>query len=263
MKAITEIVKNRVPVPTAARSGWGRIFLLGIFLFLGGVAMATELSDLGIYIIPYPQKVVIGGNSFSFSGTVTIVLDKHPSAREDFIARELIRDLKNEWNIVAVISDKGNGNSITLTRKKLASASVKQGYQLSAGGNEIVITASDDQGLFYGTQTLLQLIQRVPAGLQVPGLKIQDWPSIGQRAVHYDTKHHQDKIAYVKSFIRELARYKVNMMIWEWEDKFVYPSHPEIAAPGAFTTQEIQELMGIMAILPVRYATGSIIGACR
>jgi hypothetical protein len=31
-------------------------------------------------------------------------------------------------------------------------------------------------------------------------------------------------------------------MVWEWEDKFLYPSHPEIGAPGAFTTKEIQAL---------------------
>jgi hypothetical protein len=32
------------------------------------------------------------------------------------------------------------------------------------------------------------------------------------------------------------------MLVWEWEDKFVYPSHPEIAAPGAFTMKEMQAL---------------------
>ena len=31
------------------------------------------------------------------------------------------------------------------------------------------------------------------------------------------------------------------MLVWEWEDKFAYPSHPEIGAPGAFTMQEMQE----------------------
>ena len=37
-----------------------------------------------------------------------------------------------------------------------------------------------------------------------------------------------------------LADYKVNMLIWEWEDKFAYPSHPEIGAPGAFNMEELQ-----------------------
>ncbi|MBK7713738.1 MAG: family 20 glycosylhydrolase [Bacteroidales bacterium] len=95
--------------------------------------------------------------------------------------------------------------------------------------------------MFWGTQTFLQLIRRAANGYEVPGLQITDWPDIQQRAIHYDTKHHQDKASYVKSFIKDLSRYKVNMLVWEWEDKFAYPSHPEIGAPGAFTMKEMQE----------------------
>ena len=74
----------------------------------------------------------------------------------------------------------------------------------------------------------------------VQGLEITDRPDIKKRAVHYDTKHHQDKASYVRSFIKELAGYKINILVWEWEDKFAYPSHPEIGAPGAFTMEEMQ-----------------------
>ena len=95
--------------------------------------------------------------------------------------------------------------------------------------------------MFYGTQTL-SVNSNEWAWSKVIGLKITDWPDIPERAVHYDNKHHQDKISYVKSFIKELARYKINILIWEWEDKFAYPSHPEIGAPGAFTPKEIQGL---------------------
>jgi hypothetical protein len=73
-------------------------------------------------------------------------------------------------------------------------------------------------------------------------MRISDWPDIAERACHYDTKHHQDKREYVESFIRDLARYKINMLVWEWEDKFLYPSHPGIGAPGAFTMEEMQEI---------------------
>ena len=38
----------------------------------------------------------------------------------------------------------------------------------------------------------------------------------------------------------QLADYKINMLIWEWEDKFAYPSHPEIGTPGTFSMDEMQ-----------------------
>jgi hypothetical protein len=84
-------------------------------------------------------------------------------------------------------------------------------------------------------------VQRDGNGFVIPGLHITDWPDIRERAVHYDTKHHQDKKEYVQGFIRDLARYKINMLVWEWEDKLAYKSHPEIGAPGAFTIEEMQE----------------------
>jgi len=72
-------------------------------------------------------------------------------------------------------------------------------------------------------------------------MKIVDWPDIRYRVAHYDTKHHQDKAEYVRRFIRELSEYKMNILLWEWEDKFAYESHPEIGAPGAFTPDEMRE----------------------
>ncbi|MCK4299765.1 MAG: family 20 glycosylhydrolase, partial [Planctomycetes bacterium] len=62
-----------------------------------------------------------------------------------------------------------------------------------------------------------------------------------------DTKHHQDKGEYVRWLITTLAHYKVNMLVWEWEDKFAYESHPEVGAPGAFTKKEMQEFTAFAA----------------
>ena len=206
------------------------------------LSRATGLVDSGLYIIPYPQQVLFGGDAFMFQSDLNIVLDKDHSKADEFTATELIRDLKSEWNIDAAINQKRNNFSVILSRRKSLSKPGKQGYELSVTKNAITISSAGEEGLFYGTQTLLQLIQKSAGGYKVIGLKITDWPDIAERAVHYDTKHHQDKIEYVRSFIKELARYKINLFVWEWEDKFLYPSHPEISAPGAFTTKEIQDL---------------------
>lgn len=215
-------------------------------IFLGCLlpsrCLANGLADSALYVIPYPQQVVFTGGEFVFPRQLNIVLDKNHAAADEFTAGELARDLKKEWNIEATISNKKTAYSIILSRKRSFSKTGSQGYQLTVNKNEIVISSPGEEGLFYGTQTLLQLIKKDLAGSKVAGLKITDWPDIPERAVHYDTKHHQDKMEYVRNFIKELARYKVNILVWEWEDKFAYPSHPEIGAPGAFTLKEIREL---------------------
>jgi hexosaminidase len=213
-----------------------------IFLITAQVSVASDLTSLGLHVIPYPQQVKFVGTSFNFNNELTIILDKNHSAADRFTAEELVRDLKNEWNINATISDVKDAHSILLTRSNALKTLGRQGYQLSTNANELIIRARGESGLFYGTQTLVQLILKNNNGYQIPGMEITDWPNIEQRAIHYDTKHHQDKKSYVKGFIKDLSRYKVNMLVWEWEDKFAYPSHPEIGAPGAFTMTEMQEL---------------------
>ena len=213
-----------------------------IYSLFPTLSRATGLVDSGLYVIPYPQQVLFGGDAFMFQSDLNIVLDKDHSKADEFTATELIRDLKSEWNIDAALNQKRNNFSVILSRRKSLSKPGKQGYELSVTKNAITISSAGEEGLFYGTQTLLQLIQKSAGGYKVIGLKITDWPDIAERAVHYDTKHHQDKMEYVRSFIKELARYKINLFVWEWEDKFLYPSHPEISAPGAFTTKEIQDL---------------------
>lgn len=215
--------------------------LFSILLASTSLLLASELSESGLYVIPCPREVKRGGSDFTFKNELTIVLDKGHSVSDQFTADELIRDLKSEWNINSKIGTLGTSPSIVLTRHKAPGKLKDQGYQIVAGDRELVIRASGEAGLFYGTQTFLQLIQQNDKGFSVRGLTITDWPDITKRAIHYDTKHHQDKASYVKAFIKDLSRYKVNMLVWEWEDKFAYPSHPEIGAPGAFTLEEMQE----------------------
>ncbi len=209
----------------------------------------TALFNEGIYLIPYPQEITLDGEDFLLGSELSIVLDKSATENDKFTAAILAAQLKKEWGVSTVIADSPFGKSIILTHKevseKVTSLPEKkslQGYQLNVEADQLIIRAKGETGLFYGTQTLLQIIKKGNEGAFVPGMEITDWPDIPERACHYDTKHHQDKRAYVESFIRDLARYKINMLVWEWEDKFAYPSHPEIGAPGAFTMEEMQEL---------------------
>jgi hexosaminidase len=205
-------------------------------------AQSAKLYEHGIALIPHPKEARINGGNFRLDSDVNIVLDKNASAKDRFAADELIKYLSSVGGIEAKISNSHSKRSIVLTRKSGDKKAGNEGYSLISNENGLTITASAERGLFYGVQTAMQLIQKKGTEAYVPGIIIKDWPDTKVRAVHYDTKHHQDKRSYVESMIRNLASYKINMLVWEWEDKFEYPSHPEIGAPGAFTMQEMQEL---------------------
>jgi len=207
----------------------------------------TALFQEGINLIPYPQEVLMEGEDWIPGAQISIVLDKNAGDQVRFSASELARQLGKDWGIQALITDEPTPGAISLTHEgvsekitSLPEKMVLQAYELITDAGQLIIRAQGEAGLFYGTQTLLQLLKQGEKGVFIPGMKIYDWPDIPQRACHYDTKHHQDKGEYVEGFIRDLARYKINMLVWEWEDKFLYPSHPEIGAPGAFTMEEMQ-----------------------
>lgn len=221
------------------------IFTLFTLVLAGPRALHAQsgaVSVPDISLLPYPKEVKFGGSNFVLKNNVQIVLDKNASEKDRFAANELVKYLTSTLGIAAKVSNKPSRGAIVLTRRNADQKSGNEGYSLSANQHGITITASTEPGLFYGVQTAIQLIQKEGSGAYVSGVSINDWPDTKVRAVHYDTKHHQDKRSYVESLIRDLAAYKVNMLVWEWEDKFEYPSHPEIGAPGAFTMKEMQEL---------------------
>jgi hexosaminidase len=224
-----------------------RLQLCFILLFSGLIpegyvfSTETELWKIGISVIPYPQQVTVEGDSYVFKDPVNIRIDKNASERDVFAANELSRLLSENWNIKSSITRASSGNEIVLTRQGQKSELKQQGYRLHSSAGKISIDAHDEAGLFYGVQTLIQLIQKTNSRIIVRGMTIIDWPDIPMRAIHYDTKHFQERGEYVKNFIRTLSQYKINTFIWEWEDKFAYQSHPEIGAPGAFTKEEMQE----------------------
>lgn len=118
-----------------------------------------------------------------------------------------------------------------------------EGYVLVVNDKGVIVTARTEAGLFYGCQTLEQLLEDSrDFGREIPQMKITDYPAIAYRAVHLDTKHHLDRMEYYYRMVDRLARYKVNAVIWELEDKLRFTRRPEIGAPNAISKQEMQAL---------------------
>jgi hypothetical protein len=116
----------------------------------------------------------------------------------------------------------------------------EQAYRIEITPHKVMLAGNGRPGLLYAVQTLCQLADH-PSGA-LPLCAIVDWPEYEIRCIHWDTKHHQDRMCTLKRFLDQAAALKINAVLFELEDKFEYPSHPAIGAPGAFTTAELQEL---------------------
>ncbi len=203
----------------------------------------NDLRKIGFSLIPAPQETQLSGQIIVFnnSWSVETKLDVNISA---------LKRLYSGAMELHGIRFPGKGeNRISLEIKPvsikadLTSELAQQAYRIVITPGLVKITANAEAGLFYGVQSLLQLLRPENNGrFTLPEGTITDWPDLQLRFIHWDTKHHQDRIETLKRHLDWAAYFKVNAIAFEIEDKYEYPSHPIIGAPGAFTKTEMQDL---------------------
>lgn len=119
----------------------------------------------------------------------------------------------------------------------------KEGYVLKIEGQHIQITGKDEAGLFYGFQSLKQLVEDAKAqNVNLPECKIRDYPLLAYRPIHFDIKHHMEKWDYYYQTIDRLASYKINAVIVELEDKLQYKLQPKVGSKDAKSIEEWRAL---------------------
>ena len=156
-------------------------------------------------LLPMPQSVVWTKEVFSFNQNIKIIGGEKAQAITDsiqlFFKNKKSNFLQNTKNQIVINLLKDIPN--VLSNKKEA-------YQLSISKHEIRLSAITETGLFYGFQTLKQLI--VKKGLQ--GCTITDFPAFEMRGFMHDVGRSFISIPELKRQIALLSHYKINVFHW-------------------------------------------------
>lgn len=195
-----------------------RLFFTVIFVFTGWgftpIAFAQEPS-----VIPMPASLTAGTGNFALINTTGISIpSKQPEAAK--VAAYLAGQLKPATGFTLKVSENPTDNGIQLQLGETNSQSGKEGYQLDVTEKKIVIRANTSAGLFYGVQTLLQLLPKEieskslvkAVEWRIPAVKIVDYPRFAWRGIMLDVSRHFFSKEYVKDYIDQLARYKFNLL---------------------------------------------------
>ncbi|MBS7342662.1 MAG: family 20 glycosylhydrolase [Parabacteroides sp.] len=112
-----------------------------------------------------------------------------------------------------------------------------EGYQLEIDEAGVRLTAKTETGLFYGKQTLLQLL--TPNGL--PYVKINDHPRFPYRGLHLDVSRHFFDKEEVKKLMNVMSYYKLNTLHLHLTDaggwRLQIDKYPKLTQESAFRTQ--------------------------
>jgi hexosaminidase len=211
------------------------LFLLGVFIFSGASSPAQTDGMLGakFKLLPIPKKIeLLQGSALRYNELASIKLDgldKKP------VLDEPLNTLKETSAAV-----KG---TLVLKIDGSASSPSPEGYTLNIKNGYVTITAKAPAGLFYGAQTLSQLLEDAKdQNIAIPACQITDYPDIGYRAIHLDLKHHIDSLSYYYDMMDRLADIKVNAVIIEFEDKLKYERSPVVAASHAISIAGFEAL---------------------
>ncbi len=123
---------------------------------------------------------------------------------------------------------------------------INQGYNIIIKDKFIHVSASTPQGLFYGAQSLKQLIRHqllTENNLNIPCYEIFDYPSLEYRGWMDDISRGPIPTKeFIKEEIRRLAEYKFNFFNLYTEHLFKLEDYPDIAPTDGLTAEEIKEL---------------------
>ena len=241
-----------------------RRLIAGVMLFLSTVSgyAADRMPENGYGIVPMPYETKArAGDPFVITKE-TVLVSKGTGAEN--CAAYLQERLRQSCGLNLQTATAARGKIIVLTVSDDAVAfSENDAYRFESSADKITIAAKTEQGLFYGVQSLLQLLppavygDTVQAGLElkVPALVINDKPSMDRiRGLHVDIARHFRTKEELKKIIDSMAMHKLNTLHihltddqgWRVEIK-AYPKLTTVGAigsntnskvPAAFLTQE-------------------------
>lgn len=120
--------------------------------------------------------------------------------------------------------------------EKWENAPDKEGYSWEAEEEKILLKVASDQALLHACRTLKQLQN----GSFLPCGQILDYPQVPMRGFHTNLAScRQFEGEEVRTFLRKMAKFKLNTFLLEYNARFPFSSHPLIPTGNAFTGEDV------------------------
>jgi len=220
--------------------------LARIFLVVTFVVTIVLPSTSQVSIIPEPVSLQQKEGVYTFK--MQIVIEEGST---NLAVKKIADWLKGKLSVTGLpvsIASSAEKADIHFSLNKTANSTIgKEGYQLNVSANNgVTITANEPAGLFYGVQTLLQLL---PPSIEsksavkniswsMPVVEITDYPRFGWRGLMFDVSRHFFGVKEVKEFIDDMAAYKYNLLHMHLSDdqgwRIEIKSLPKLTSVGAW-----------------------------
>jgi hexosaminidase len=212
--------------------------------FTPAYGQQASAGQAAISVIPQPVRLTPGTGSFAITAATKIYVGaKNDELRRigQSLSQEIMRATGVQPPVVQTAPGKQRQGSIylTLATPTPSDSLGAEGYTLSVQPTQVVLAASQPQGLFLGTQTIRQLLppQRTAAA-SLPAMQVVDKPRYSWRGMHLDVSRHFFSTEFVKKYIDYLAMHKMNTFHWHLTDdqgwRIEIKKYPKLTTLGGY-----------------------------
>ncbi len=206
--------------------------ILTLLLLISTISIAQQ----NLNIIPKPNSVEIKKGHFVLNKETVIVADEN-----SFEAIFLKESIKSQTGLELKITNKFTNKNVIQLGIKIPDTTNfdREYYNLNIWKSKIHISAFSNKGVFYGIQTLLQMIPYSKSGeIRLNKVSISDQPKFQWRGIHLDVSRHFFPKDFIKKYIDYLAMYKMNTFHWHLTDdqgwRIEIKKYPKLTEVGAW-----------------------------
>jgi hypothetical protein len=186
---------------------------------------------------------------------LSICFAAEPTAEDRFAAEQLAARLSAiSQTQIPIRKTKTSGTAILLNRtgtgaalpggKESAGPDSREAYSLQLTSKGAEIRASSSAGLFYGVQTLLQMVEGSGPQAVLPAAAIRDWPALAYRGFMMDFSHGQLlRVQEIERQIDLLARFKANQYYFYSEASIEYEGYELVNPDARYTRDEVRHVI--------------------
>lgn len=200
-------------------------------------------------IIPGLREWTEGSGVFTIGSDACICVDPLFSSQLTSTAKAFQKDIKltNGRVLQVVHTTNPSAGDFYLTLDCAESKIGSEGYLLQISSHA-AIRANSDDGIFYGTQTILQLLKQDSEKSNIPAGSVRDYPAYPFRGLMIDVARKFMPVSYLKGYIRLCTWHKMNIFHIHFSDdsafRLVSDTYPGLAPEiDSYTKSDIQVLV--------------------
>lgn len=221
------------------------LILVSVLLLTASMMLAGGVQ---VNIVPRPMKIEAAKGKFIFKPTTTIITDLNNKELRQ-LGKLLVQKIGDaggpKLQITGLSGTVYPKNAVLLVLGGLTEKLSDEGYQLTVNKKNIILRANSGKGIFYGLQSLFQLMppsieakaEGEDAVFSVPGIVITDQPRYPYRGMHLDVCRHIFPLETIKTYLDIMAMYKMNTFHWHLTDdqgwRIEIKKYPELTSIGS------------------------------